>query len=302
MKMSQSSQSNQVRKIMPPLGERAIKSLYVMSIGILVAVNFALAKYMVTQGVVPINVAVLPMVGAAVILMMILWFGKQWQTNQFVHYRYYVWAGLLGVSIPNLASSYALQGLNASSFSVIVTLSPILTLLLAIPFERQTLSLSKVVGILLGALAALMVTSTPNMESDTPWFSFAIALLVPLFLAAGNVYRSKAFPLGANPIALAAGVLLVQSVLWLPFTKLTGWNDSTQLWGLGLMAIISALSYLLTFRFQQMTDGVGFSQVGNVVTVSGVSIGIALYGEPLTGALIMALFLLFSSIYLFNKS
>ncbi|MCZ8485774.1 hypothetical protein O9993_09250 [Vibrio lentus] len=48
------------------------------------------------------------------------------------------------------------------------------------------------------------------------------------------------------------------------------------------MACLSALSYLLTFRFQRITDGLGFSQVGNVVTVVGVSIGITWYGEPLT--------------------
>lgn len=282
------------------------KLLYVVGIGVLVAINIAMAKYAVSHGVEPINVTVFPMVGAAVLLMVILASQRQWKYSEFRHFRhfrYYVIAGVLGVSLPNLASSLALQSLNTSTFSVLVTLSPIFTLLFAIPFERHSLTRFKVFGIIMGVVSALLVTITPFLQDQVDGHSVMIALLVPLLLGAGNVYRSRALPRNANPIALAAGMLSVQGLLWLPAANLSIlFEPNTAKWVLGVMSINTALSYLLTFRFQRVTDGVGLSQVGNVVTITGVCFGVVLYGESLTIELCTAALLLGVSLYLFNKS
>ncbi|MDH5925975.1 DMT family transporter [Vibrio lentus] len=285
------------------IGRQFQSPLYVVSIGSIVAVNFALAKYVVTIGIPPVDVAIIPMAGAALLLMTLLVMRGQLNRTALVHYRYYLWAGLLGVAIPNLASTYALQSLNTSTFSVLVTLSPIFTLLFTLPFQSSSLTWRKVLGIMVGVIAALSVTLSPQMNTSSPWSALAIALLVPIFLAAGNVYRSRAFPPLANPIVLAAGMLTLQSMIWLPFTHAVDGEFIPNGAGvLALMASLSALSYLLTFRFQRITDGLGFSQVGNVVTVVGVSIGITWYGEPLTLQLIAAVILLLISLYLFNHA
>ena len=279
------------------------KLFYVVSIGVLVACNFALSKYAVTNGLAPIDVTVMPMAGAAFLLILLLLIQKKLKISEFNHFQYYVVAGLLGVSLPNLASSLALQELNASTFSVLVTLSPIFTLLFAFPFERKSLTKSKTIGIFVGLLSALLVTVNPSLETEVTIKSLLIALAVPLLLGAGNVYRSKAVPSKANPIALAAGMLTIQSLLWLPVSNISaGWVATGYEWVLGVMTINAALSYLLTFRFQQVTDGVGFSQVGNVVTVTGVLIGVTVYGEAMTFELVLAILLLGCSLYLFNKS
>lgn len=98
-------------------------------------------------------------------------------------------------------------------------------------------------------------------------------------------------------------MLTLQSMVWLPFTHaIDGEVIANGTGVLALMACLSALSYLLTFRFQRITDGLGFSQVGNVVTVVGVSIGITWYGEPLTLQLIASVILLLISLYLFNHA
>ncbi len=278
-------------------------SLYVVSIGSLVALNYALAKYAVTIGIPAIDVAIIPMAGAALILLILSLISRQLNRTALTHYRYYLWAGLLGVALPNLASTYALQDLNASTFSVLVTLSPIFTLLFSLPFQGGSLTWRKVIGIIVGVGAALSVTLSPQMNTSYSWSAFIIGLFVPICLAAGNVYRSQAFPAHANPVVLAAGMLTLQSVLWLPFTNgVHGELVSSSFGVLVAMATLSALAYLLTFRFQRITDGLGFSQVGNVVTIVGVSIGITWYGEPLSGQLILAVVLLLISLYLFNQT
>ncbi|ANW23292.1 hypothetical protein BA953_03205 [Vibrio coralliilyticus] len=288
---------------MPQEGAWSKKLVYILGIGVLVAINFSLSKYAVNHGVEPIDVAVFPMAGAAALLMALLIGQRQWKHAEFRHFRYYIIAGMLGVSLPNLAASLALKSLNTSTFSVVVTLSPIFTLLFAIPFERQTLTMPKVLGVFMGLLSTLLVTVVPSIENQVDGRSIMVALLVPLLLGAGNVYRSRAFPLGANPLALAAGMLAVQSALWLPAADHSFWfepNDTK--WVLGVMSINTALSYLLTFRFQRVTDGVGLSQVGNVVTITGILLGVVVYGEAITIELCAAVLLLGVSLYLFNKT
>lgn len=285
------------------ISSQILTFVYVVSIGSLVAVNFALAKYAVTIGVPPIDTAIIPMAGAAILLVVLLALRRQLNRTIFVHYRYYFWAGLFGVAIPNLASTYALQSLNASTFSVLVTLSPIFTLLFSLPFQDSSLTWRKVIGIMVGVIAALSVTLSPQMNTSYSWTALIIALIVPVCLAVGNIYRSREFPAQANPVVLAAGMLILQSLVWFPFTHVAHGESIADGSGvLAVMASLSALSYLLTFRFQRITDGLGFSQVGNVVTVVGVSIGVTWYGEPLSALLIVAVVLLLISLYLFNHS
>lgn len=289
------------------LSLKSTRILYILGVGISVAVNFALAKYSVMNGFTPLEVLVLPLMGSAFILLTLLVLKGELKTLAVKHLRYYIFAGLLGVSLPNLASNFALQDLPASTFSVLITLSPLFTLLLSIPFQKAGLDFKRVMGIGFGFLAVLLVTISPGFTLKDDGAMLLLATLVPLFLAMGNIYRSKAYPVDANPIALATGVLCIQSLIWLPInltvgsSSIDGVPHSSSLI-LVLMAIISAFSYLLTFRLQKMTDGLGFSQVGNVVTITGVTIGIFFFAEAFHYRLIIALVLLFIGLSMTNQS
>ncbi|MCK6264234.1 DMT family transporter [Vibrio sp. ZSDE26] len=280
--------------------------LYIVSVGVFVAVNFALAKYSVMSGISPLVVLALPLLGAAAILLIYLVFKGQLKSLKVGHLRYYVVAGLLGVSLPNLASNFALQELEASTFSVLITLSPLFTLLLSVPFQKQGLSFNRIIGIGIGFVAVSLVTLSPEFDLKDDGRILLLALSVPLFLAMGNIYRSKACPIDSDPIALATGVLCIQSLIWLPVSLSVDGIDGIYVVPhlnsliLLLMALISASSYLLTFKLQKLTDGLGFSQVGNVVTVTGVGIGILFFSETFHYRLIIALVLLFVGLALTN--
>ncbi|MGF1792331.1 DMT family transporter [Photobacterium profundum] len=288
------------------LSLKSTRILYILGVGISVAVNFALAKYSVMNGFSPLEVLVLPLLGSAIILLALLALKGELKALKVQHLRYYIFAGLLGVSLPNLASNFALQEVAASTFSVLITLSPLFTLLLSIPFQKAGLTFKRVMGIGIGFVAVLLVTISPDFKLKDDGGMLLLATSVPLFLAMGNIYRSKSYPVGANPIALATGVLCIQVLIWLPISLMVGGSSiydapqSSRLI-LMLMAIISAFSYLLTFRLQQLTDGLGFSQVGNVVTVTGVGIGIFFFAEAFHYRLIVALALLFIGLAMTNQ-
>ncbi|MFC1749056.1 hypothetical protein ACFL2V_09650 [Pseudomonadota bacterium] len=64
---------------------------------------------------------------------------------------------------------------------------------------------------------------------------------------------------------------------------------------------ITALSYIMTFVMQQLTDGVGFSQVGYFVTLGGVIMGALLFDEPIGFSLVLSVALLFLGLALMNR-
>lgn len=299
------------RTACPPVHQKATQPSYQQSvltilIGSLVAVNFAIAKFAVVNGISPLAAFYWQLLGAAGLLLIIGVMRKQPLTLNTRHIRYYSVAGVLGVSGPNLVSNWVLIEVPASTFTVLVTLSPLVTFALAAIFERKQLSGQRLLGILLGFAAVLLVTAQ-NMETDSvSQQTLMLALLVPVLLACGNVYRSKAYPAGSDTLSLAIGMLLSQVIILTPVYLFSSASYipfiSLQLLDAAIvaMAILSALSYLLTFRLQQLTDSVGFSQVGYFVTLTGVAIGILLFDEQLNAAVISAIALLFTGLAMTN--
>ena len=297
------------------------QSLLTIAIGALVAINFALAKYGVLQGFSPLTVFYWQILGAVFLLLIVGFIRKGAFALKSIHFRYYCFSGLLSVSAPNLMANWALLEVPASTFSVLVTLSPLFTFALSALYERKALSAQRLLGIFVGFVAVLLVTGQRFNTDGASLIPMLLALLVPALLASGNVYRSKAYPTGGDALSLATGMLLSQVVLLTPVYALLAIRhqnidagvDSTQLMsaahpeispilmaGILLMVIISALGYLMTFRLQKMTDSVGFSQVGYFVTLTGVAIGILFFDEPLTVHIIAAIGLLFIGLALTN--
>jgi len=287
-------------------GHNYQQSVLTVLIGSGVAVNFAIAKFAVINGLSPLAAFYWQLLAASALLLIAGILRKQPLSFSTRHIRYYFLAGLLGVSGPNLVSNQVLIELPASTFTVLVTLSPLFTFVLAMVFERKQLSGQRLLGIMLGLAAVLLIT-LQNMETDNVSLqTLLFALAVPFLLACGNVYRSKAYPADSDPLSLAIGLLLsqvivltpvylVSSASYIPFSSLQQLDTA-----IVAMAVLSALSYLLTFRLQQLTDSVGFSQVGYFVTLTGVAIGALLFDEPLSATIIAAIVLLFTGLAITN--
>lgn len=286
--------------------QRYQQSLFTVLIGSLVAINFALAKFAVQNGLSPFSAFYWQLLGAVLLLLSYAKARRLTLTLKKKHLQYYLLAGLFGVSGPNLLSNWVLIELPASTFTVLVTLSPLFTFTLSALFERKQLSRQRLVGILVG-FSAILLVSAQNLEAaTTPLMVLLLALIVPLLLAVGNVYRSIAYPADSNSLSLAFGMLLSQVLLLTPIYLLTDNHyipfATPQLLDAVViaMAVFSALSYLFTFRLQQLTDSVGFSQVGYFVTLTGVVIGILLFGEQLSTEVIIAIVLLFTGLAITN--
>jgi len=281
----------------------------IVSVGVLVGGNFALAKSIVTNGVSPLVLFEWQVLGAGLVLCGVIAFGNRGRFAALLTWPVLVYCvvnGLLGVSVPQILGYFALQQVPAGLFTMLITLSPLLTFCLSSLASRKLLPMHRLLGILIG-LAGVTAATTGGLTSGgmgLPWLLAAV--LTPFFLAATNVYRERAMPSGTDPLTLAAGTLLSQAVLFLPVAVYLGeiqlpWSDPDlpHLAVLGLCAV-TALSYVLTFELYRRTDGVGFSQVGYFVTLSGIAAGAFFFDEPLRPWFAFAVFLLFLGMALSN--
>ena len=130
--------------------------------------------------------------------------------------RYYLIGGLLGVSAPQLIAYLVLAHIPAGLFAILITLSPLSTFIIQSVFEKRWLPLHRLTGIVLGLIGVSLATldRIDIAGADAIWF--AAALCAPLLLAAGNVYRNKAYPKKANALGLATGMVLSQALLCWP--------------------------------------------------------------------------------------
>lgn len=273
-------------------------------VGLLIAAGFALAKFAVQNGVPVMATFYWQLLGASLMLMAVLVVQRQGLSLRSCHLRYYFIGGLLGVSLPQLLAYAALQHIPASLFTVIVTLSPLATFVLASFFQREMLPVYRLVGVLVGLTGISLATFGSVETGSAPLNWLMPALLVPFLLGVTNLYRNQALPSDVNATALAAGTLISQLLLLSPLLFYTPNTyrpdfDTTDIALLGL-AFITALSYILTFIMQRMTDGLGFSQVGYFVTLGGVFIGATLFGEPIGVMMAVAIILLFAGLAISN--
>ncbi|MGC3940300.1 DMT family transporter [Roseobacter sp. EG26] len=277
----------------------ASPSALIIAIGLLVGVSFTLSKY-VAMSDVPAFLALFWQVAVASAALLGLLFATRITPPTAPRYiGYYLGAGLLGVSLPALIGYVVLEHITTGFYSALVTLSPMFTFAITAMVERRMLPLHRLLGLLIGfagiSLATLRGLDTSAIEPT--WI--LLALSGPFVLASGNVFRSRVYPAGADPMALAAGTLFLQLALIGATLLVSGRLAEiaalkpmvfAAITGIGL---ITAISYALTFEVQRRTDGVGFSQVGYFATLSGITFGAIAFREELSLAFIAALLLIF---------
>lgn len=275
-------------------------------LGLLIASSFALAKYAVQNGIPVFAVFYWQICGASAVLIALAIIKKQSLHMPSRHLRYCIIGGLLGVSAPQLMAYTALQHIPNGMFTILLTLTPITTFILSSLYERSLLPMHRLMGIIIGLLGITLATISGLDLDNTATKWIVLALAVPALLAVTNIYRHKALPRDGKPIALATGTLLSQAVILLPLMLISEESytpfSTTSLADLAVvvLACVTALSYIMTFAVQRLTDGVGFSQVGYFVTLGGVIMGALFFDEPIGFSLVFSVALLFLGIAISN--
>ncbi|HZH28283.1 MAG TPA: DMT family transporter [Azospirillaceae bacterium] len=267
-----------------PLGRLRPLAL-LLATGSLLGALFPLGKLAAAAGVAPLAWSLSMLLSAGVLLTVLAAAQGQAPHLTAPHLRYYASAGLLSMAMPNLILFSVMPQLGAGLSAVVYTLPPILTLVLAALIGLERPGRQRLVGIGLGfAGAALIVGPRGSLPSSDQYGWMALALTIPVFLAMGNIYRTRCWPAGASPLQLSAGAMLA-GAFWIALASAaTGQlGDIATLAGAPALASVqgalNALQFLLFMRLQKSAGPVYVSQIGYVATAVGLASGAIVFGE-----------------------
>jgi drug/metabolite transporter (DMT)-like permease len=224
---------------------------------------------------------------------------------------YYLVSGLLLV-LPNALLFAAAQHVGAGIVALSFAFPLILTYGLALCFGLERLQGVRLAGVLLGLAGGLVIALGDAVlgARPSPWLPSSwiwAALAAPVVLAVGNLYRSLAWPAGADALDLSPGMLAVGGLALLAGLAAAGqplapetWSPATAGFLAGQTAIFTLL-YLLFFALQKLAGPVYLSQIGSVAALVGLALATLVLAEPLTPKILAAGALVAGGIWLVNR-
>lgn len=243
----------------------------------------AFVKHLGATGWPPMMIATFAGAGSAIILLAACRLRGLEVPVSRAHLLHYAVSGLFGLALANLVGFTSLQHVPAGFFSLLVPLSPMLTVLGAAALGMERATRRRVIGTALGLAGVLLAMSPGAALPDPAMLPWAIvAALTPACYAASNLLAVRLAPRGTTPLALATGTLAAGAVQAAIFAALIGQMQVPPLTGLPVSAVQAALTagaFMLYFRSLGTHGGVVTSQTGYVVTLTGIAWGWLLFGE-----------------------
>jgi drug/metabolite transporter (DMT)-like permease len=199
--------------------------------------------------------------------------------------RYAFTSGFISNVVPHVLTYAVIPHIGSGLTAVMFALSPVTTALLSILFKVRPPTPLGLAGIGIGLAGALLIILARNSNLAAGHASWImVAVLIPVFLGSGNVYRTLAWPKGAGPMMLASLTnLAAVPPLIVAFYLLSGGFNLAPLLAVPLLVLVqvgvSTTMFVMFFRLQQIGGPTYLSQIGYVAAAVGVAIGVTVFGE-----------------------
>jgi drug/metabolite transporter (DMT)-like permease len=278
--------------------------------GLGIGLVFPLSKLASMSGISPLTYIGWSAFGASLVLFVLSKLTKNPVRVTLPNLRYAAVAGALTYAIPFGTLTFVVAHLGSGIPAILQSLTPMFTLALVSVMRMERLGVYRVVGLLLGLAGVLVIIALRDSVSahsaSVLWL--ALAFVTPLALACGNVYRSRAWPPGERPAALAAMTFGAAAILTLVLEAAsqiaTGGSSfasiSVALPIIAAQSLASGFGYFFFFRLQKAGGPVYLSQISYVNTTVGVVFAAILFGEPIGAKTIFAVALIFAGIAFVN--
>jgi drug/metabolite transporter (DMT)-like permease len=282
--------------------------LLLVTTGILLGAAPPLARVATQAGIPPITFAFWQNLGGGVLLLLLT--HASGASFPLKHLRFYAISGFITLALPSMLIFLAVARIGAGLPSIAYAFPAMITYAIALGLRMESLVWQRAAGIGLGLAGILMILlprSGPISESDLPWM--LLALLAPFSLALGNIYRTRAWPKDAVPLALAAGTLL-GAAFWLLLASifiggvylpsLAGLTMGID-WVLPTAGLFACLSFIPYFELQRVAGPVYLSQIGYVMAAVSLAVGTFVFGERYGLMVWMAAGIIVAGILLVNR-
>ena len=259
--------------------------LLLLVTGVLLGASIPLGKLAGDAGLPPILWAFVISFGAAALLGGVSAARGELRVPDRRRLRYFLCTAAVSYTIPNLLLFTVIPKVGAGYAGIMFTLSPIITLLFSLMLGVRRPNRLGVAGIAVGFAGALLVAlSRGGLGQPAPVLWVVVALLIPVSLACGNIYRTLDWPKGAGPIELAVGSHAAAAVILFVLAMIFGggawFGQLAAVPGLALLQMLSAASmFAVFFRLQAVGGPVYLSQIGYIAAAVGLLAGVIWFGE-----------------------
>jgi drug/metabolite transporter (DMT)-like permease len=217
------------------------------------------------------------------------------------------WWALLALGAVNTVIPFSLIGhatalLNASMASILNSLTPIFTALVAALWMKEALGWRKVLGLVLGiAGVTVLVGWSPLGFSSQVLIGVLGSLGGSLCYGIGGVYSKVRFR-DLSALDLAIGQQLAGGFVLLPLAASTAhrlsWSWLVVLAVLALAVLCTALAYLIYFNLMARVGPTNTLSVTFLVPVFGTLWGVLLLNEPLRVSLFAGMAIILTGVLL----
>ena len=266
--------------------QRVLPWAFLLLMGTAWGLSFSLGKIAVENGAKPFGVAQFQAMFAGIVLLFITVIRRKSIQDMKDKLGFIFCVAMLGAAIPSVLFYYAAPHVPAGVLSITVALIPLMTYGFSIPLKLETFSVVRVTGLVFGVIAICLIALPENSLPDPtalPWIS--IACISALCYAVENIILGFKSALTVGPMRLAMGMNLMAAVALLPITILTDsffspsfplQNVDYAVIGLGLINVVAYTMFVLSVA---LFGSVFSSQVGYVVTLTGVFWGMFIFSE-----------------------
>ena len=266
--------------------QKALPWAFLLIMGTAWGLSFSLGKIAVENGAKPVGVAQFQVMFAGIVLLFITVIRRKSIQGMKDKLGFIFCVAMLGAAIPSVLFYYAAPHVPAGVLSITVALIPLMTYGFSIPLKLETFSVVRVVGLVFGVIAIGLIALPENSLPDPaalPWI--LIACISALCYAVENIILGFKSALTVGPMRLAMGMNLMAAATLLPVTILTDSFFSPSfppqtvdyaVIGLGLITVLAYTMFVLSVA---LFGSVFSSQVGYIVTLTGVFWGMIIFGE-----------------------
>lgn len=247
----------------------------------------SIARIAVTGGIEPMGYVLWVAVGATGLCWtMCLFRGVRPQFSRS-HLRYYLLSGCTRFVLAGFIMYSVLQNVPAGIVAIILGTSPLMTFVASVTLRFERFSLIRSLGILTGLIGiVLMFAPGAHVNDDVSPGWLVLGLLPPLIYAYSNIVIDRARPIGADSMALTAGMFTLAAAIALPLALATGqfhpiWAVEFGLPEAAMFGHAAILSFCF-FGLYELIRRVGATfggQATYVTTLTGVLYGMLLLGE-----------------------
>lgn len=278
--------------------------LYLLILGTSWGLYFSLLKIAERSGISYIGILTLTTVGVGIGMSAIALIRRRKPGFGPRHHLFYLVCAATGYLLPMIIELTVIGHMPAGVMTLIVSMSPLATLLVAWMLKSDHIDRARVAGVVLGAFAIFAVLMPEvHLSEAVAWRWLLLTVLVPVCYAIHHNYASRFWPAGSDSYQVACGEALYASLLMIVVASFHWQSQDLQSWNQGhtailVMALISLVDIWLYFELIRIKGPIFTSHANYFMVASGLFWGMVIFGERPSALTWVSVLLLIISLYL----